>query len=187
MQESKQLKGLGGWLVVVGLGLFIALARLSYALITVYYPIFADGSFSTITSSGTTMDNTLWGAILISETLMNAVFIAAFGYLVYLFFSEHYLFPRVYIVTLIASAIYIPLDARVCSFVLVDEPIFDYSTAKETLRGLVSTSIWVPYILVSKRVKATFVQHRPVERLAPSAFDALSACPMSGRRNDQVF
>lgn len=96
MQESKPLKGLGGWLIVVGLGLFIALARLGYALIAVYYPIFADGAFSTLTSSGPTMTNALWGAILISETLVNAVFIAAFGYLVYLFFCEHYLFQGLY-------------------------------------------------------------------------------------------
>lgn len=168
MQESKHPKGLGGWLIVVGLGLFIALARLGYALIAVYYPIFADGSFSILTSSGTTMTNALWGAILISETLVNAVFIAAFGYLVYLFFCEHYLFPKVYIVTLIASAVYVPLDAWFSSLVLVDEPIFDYNTTKETVRGLVSTSIWVPYILFSKRVKATFVQHRPVAAEAPS-------------------
>ena len=41
---------------------------------------------------------------------------------------------------------------------LPDEPFFYSETIKEIARGLITTIIWVPYMMVSKRVKATFVK-----------------------------
>jgi hypothetical protein len=161
MQESKDLKGLSGWLILVGIGLFISIIRLSYNLLAVYYPIFTNGTFTAVSTPGLPLYSPLWGPILISETLINGLFVATYAYLVYLFFTKHYLFPKVYIATVIASVVFVPLDAWACSFVLVDQPIFDNNTAKEMARALFALFIWVPYMLVSRRVKATFVMHRP--------------------------
>jgi hypothetical protein len=36
--------------------------------------------------------------------------------------------------------------------------MFDPETAKEFFRSLISMAIWVPYMLVSQRVKNTFIE-----------------------------
>ncbi|OPA87378.1 hypothetical protein BFW88_18805 [Pseudomonas fluorescens] len=162
MQESKHPRGLRGWLILIGIGLVLTVARFSYSVIAVYYPIFTDGSFTALTTPGTHLYNALWAPFLISEALYNSIMGSFSIYLTYLFFTKHYLFPRLYIAALVAWAVFVPLDAWVSSFVLVNEPIFDYDTTKEMIRVLIGVFVWVPYILVSKRVKATFVKHRPV-------------------------
>lgn len=161
MQESQELRGLRGWLVLIVIGLVISISRTAYSLLAVQYPLFADGTFTLLSTPGTTQYNPLWAPILVSEALMNVLFVATYAYLIYLFITEHYLFPKVYIATVIASAVFIPLDAWVCSLVFVDEPIFDANTTKELARTLIALFIWVPYMLVSRRVKATFVMHKP--------------------------
>lgn len=161
MQESKELRGLGGWLVLVGIGLFISVIRLSYNVLAVYYPIFANGTFTAVTTQGSPLYNPLWAPILISETVVNVLLTATYAYLVYLFLRKHYVFPKVYIATVVFSVIFIPLDAWICSFVLVNQPLFDDNTLKEMVRALFGLFIWVPYMLVSKRVQATFVEHKP--------------------------
>ena len=82
-------------------------------------------------------------------------------YLIYLYFSKHYLFPKVYIAIVAISLVFIPLDALLATFVLPDEPMFDPDTTKDFARALISALIWVPYMLISKRVKATFVENSP--------------------------
>ena len=62
---------------------------------------------------------------------------------------------------MLVSLVFIPFDAWLVTFILPDEPIFDPETKKEFVRTLISSIIWVPYMLVSKRVKATFVEKIP--------------------------
>ena len=52
---------------------------------------------------------------------------------------------------------FIVLDAYAIKAVLPHEPVFDPDTLKELGRTLIASLVWIPYMLVSKRVKATFV------------------------------
>lgn len=161
MDTKKDLKGLGGWLILVGIGIVVAPFRLIYEYGPMYYSIFTDGSFDVLTTPGSEIYNSLWAPLLIGEALYNSLLVLASIYLIYLFFSKHYLFPKIYIAIVTFSLFFIPLDAWVGSLVIIDEAMFDPATTKEFVRALVSAVIWIPYMLVSKRVKATFVEYIP--------------------------
>ena len=47
--------------------------------------------------------------------------------------------------------------------------MFDPETTKEFMIALIGGVIWVPYMLVSKRVQATFVESMPNKKMQPTA------------------
>jgi hypothetical protein len=76
----------------------------------------------------------------------------------YRFFTKSKHFPKWYIGVAVFSLFFIVADAFAVKPVLPSEPIFDPDTVKELMRAVIMVVIWVPYMLVSKRVKATFVK-----------------------------
>ncbi|MGX5220965.1 MULTISPECIES: DUF2569 domain-containing protein [Pseudomonas] len=161
MQEDKVLKGLQGWLVLIGLGIIVTPLRIAHTLATSYYPVFTDGTFNFLTTPGTELYHPLWGPLLIAELIYNSAIVMVYIYLIYLFFSKHYLFPKVFITVTLVAVVFIPLDVWVGTFIPDSGPAFDPETKKEFLRALFVVLVWVPYMLVSKRVEATFVGHMP--------------------------
>ncbi|GAB5453192.1 MAG: hypothetical protein Hals2KO_35200 [Halioglobus sp.] len=158
MSNDDELKGLGGWLILVGIGVIVAPIRLLATYIPVYKPIFEDGTWEALTTVGSEAYDPLWGPLLISEIVYNSTMVFLSIYLIYLFFSKNHLFPKVYIAIVAVSLVFIPLDAWLVTKVLPAEPMFDPETTKEFVRVLVGALIWVPYMLFSKRVKLTFVE-----------------------------
>lgn len=161
MTDNNELRGLGGWLILVGIGVVISPIRLLAMLVPTYMPIFEDGTWEALTTVGSEAYTPYFGSLLIGEIAFNTIIVAASIYLIYLFFSKHYLFPKIYIGIVAASLIFIPLDAWIVTKVFPGEPMFDPETAKEFARSLIAGVIWVPYMLVSKRVQATFVESMP--------------------------
>ncbi|MBD3616056.1 MAG: DUF2569 domain-containing protein [Gracilimonas sp.] len=169
MTENNELKGLGGWLILAGLGVVISPIRLLVTLIPIYKPIFENGTWEALTTEGSEAYTPYFSGILIGEITFNTIMIAASIYLIYLFFSKHYLFPKLYIGIVAASLIFIPLDAWIVTKVFPGVPMFDPDTTKEFLRSLLTGVIWIPYMLVSKRVQATFVEKSPNKKMQPTA------------------
>lgn len=149
--------GLGGWLILVVLGLILNPIRIAVFVLQTYPPIFSTGAWEAVTTPGSETYHVLWGPLLIFELLGNTALILACAGLLMLFFRRSRRFPRFYIVFAIINLIFVTLDAWLGSLVIVDEPMFDPETAKEFSRSLVTVLVWVPYMLRSKRVRNTFV------------------------------
>jgi hypothetical protein len=156
--ENKTYEGLSGWVILVGIVIIVFPIRLGYVILSTFPPIFTKGTWEALTTPGLETYNVLWSPILIGELIVNTIIIAAALYLIYLFFSKNRKFPAWYIGIAVFSLCFIVIDAWAITFVLPNEPIFDSDTAKESTRSLIACLIWVPYMLVSKRVKATFVR-----------------------------
>ena len=164
MTENSELKGLSGWLILVGLGVVFSPFRLLFTYVPMYKPIFEDGTWEAITTVGSEAYHSLWAPILLGEIAFNSLMVVVSIYLIYLFFSKHYLFPKLYIGIVAISIMFIPLDAWLVTKILPSEPMFDPETTKEFLRSLVAGIIWIPYMLISKRVEATFVENMPISK-----------------------
>ena len=168
MEQNKEYKGLGGWLILVGIGVVIAPIKLLVTTVPVFNPIFTDGTWEVLTTVGTDAYSPIWAPLLISEIIYNIAMFIALLYLVFLFFSKHYRFPVIYIIILVIPLLFIPLDAWFVTLALPNEPMFDPETSKEFFRVLLTGLIWVPYMLISKRVKVTFVEKLPNKKTSLS-------------------
>ena len=173
--EDNNLKGIGGWLILVAIGLIISPFRIAFELYITYWPIFTDGTWENVTTVGSDYYQAGLGAILVMECVANAAFALAWVWAAYLFFSTHYWFPRVYITLSLGSLAFILLDAVVVGTVLEGVEMFDQATVAELTRQSIASAIWVSYMLVSKRVKLTFVDGRPEVEPPQSNFQPQTA------------
>ncbi len=157
-ENEEKYDRFGGWLVLVGFGLIVSPIRLIWSLFPMYFEIFTNGSWEVLTTPGTDVYSSLWAPVLLTEIALNCGLIISWMYAIYLFFQKKRTFPSVYITIAVCSLAFIILDALAISAVLPDEPLFDADTSKELLRGFISAFVWIPYMRISKRVKATFTR-----------------------------
>lgn len=158
MTEENKLEGLSGLLVLVGLGIILSPILVIAQTFPIYSEIFSNGSWEALTTPGTKAYNPLWAPILICEITINIALVFAWLFIAFLFFSKKKIFPRWYVGILLFTLVFLLVDAFSIKLVLPNEPVFDPDTSKNIIRSVVVTLIWVPYIFMSKRVKATFVK-----------------------------
>ncbi len=157
--------GLGGWLILVGVGVCLAPIRLLFELR--YYPdLFTDGTFAVLTDPGFEGYHPFWGPLILGELAFNVLMLLATLLLVGLFFTRHHWFPRFYILLLILSLLFIPIDIWLTTLVLPGEVVLDNDSLGQLVRLVVSSVIWIPYMLRSRRVRNTFVRGRQERTLA---------------------
>ena len=155
---EEPLEGIGGWLWLVALGIVASPLRIIFLIFPLYSEIFKDGSWEILTSSGTEAYHPMWAPIILAEMTINAALVLTWIFVGFLFFLKKAIFPKFYIGTLLFTLVFIIIDAMAVKIIFPNDPIFDPDTTKELVRTLVACLIWIPYILISKRVQATFVK-----------------------------
>ena len=71
MSEEKNLEGLGGWLIIVGLGIILSPIKIVVQTIPIYPDIFSSGAWERLTTPGSEVYNQLWAPIIIGEMVIN--------------------------------------------------------------------------------------------------------------------
>jgi ABC-type spermidine/putrescine transport system permease subunit I len=154
---QEKLQGLGGWLMLVGLGLFLSPMMISATMYETYKPIFSENVWAILTTPGNEAYHPFWSTFLVGEITVNLCLIFAFCWLIILFFSKKKQFPTTFIVIMIIHPVSILVDSALLTIILPNEPIFDSETTKALTRSSPSAVVWILYMLRSKRVKATFI------------------------------
>jgi hypothetical protein len=150
-------KGIGGWLILVVISLVVSPVRIGYFMATDILPIFRDGAWSILTTPGSAAYHVLWGPLLIFETIGNLGTIALGLTTLWFLAHKSRRTPKLAIAWLLWSSTLVVVDFFVTDLIPAAAAHPDPGSARELVRALVSLAIWVPYFLVSKRVKATFV------------------------------
>jgi len=158
MDESKTYSGIGGWLLLVGFGIIMSPIRLLTSVFPIYSELFSSDLWEILTSPESMHYHELWKPILIGEFAINSLLFIAWILIAYLFFLKKKIFPKCFLGIWIFLTVFIIVDAVLIGSLLPDEPIFDFDTIKELTRSLIVVLVWFPYMIRSKRVKATFVK-----------------------------
>ena len=155
---TKQCEGIGGWLILVAFILLRAPIAVLVTLFRAVFPLLQHDTWAALTTKGTESYHPLWAPLIISELIVNLAFLALALIVLVLFFRRKRSFPRFVIILYLAH-----LGWEVClTLVLRQIPAMAGEPATSSLVGVIGLSlgcaIWIPYFLVSKRVRATFTR-----------------------------
>jgi len=155
-------KGLGGWLILPGLGLIFTPVHLLIFLYQTFLPLFQDGTWEALTTPGSEAYHHLWGPYLLFEIVGNFIFVIFSVLLIFLFFSKSHRLPKLLIIFYVSNLLFLLTDFFMGDMIpfVAAEPN-DPEVIKEIAKAVMSNIIWVPYFLLSKRVKNTFVKTAP--------------------------
>ena len=103
MAEEKNLKGLGGWLIFVGLGIILAPLRIMNQAFLAYSHLFSNGAWESLTKPGSEANDTILAMILLGELIVSVGLVLAWVFIAFLFFAKKRLFPKYYISILLFS------------------------------------------------------------------------------------
>lgn len=90
--------------------------------------------------------------LMVSQIVADTIFLICLVVLNYLFYRKNKLFPRLMIVYLCVHTIYILFRSHANDAVLGTNDF-----AAGSARAIAGASIWISYLVSSKRVKATFL------------------------------
>lgn len=164
--KQKNLKGLNGWLLLPGLGLFISLFTLPYTIISVDGPfiINQNGIWDEIKSFAIADNISMLPTFLISEIALNIIFFIFLVYLSFNFIKAKKKFPLLYTIFWLCYAIFLIIDTIFLeqfaskSATLSDGFAGEKDSAyKGIFQSITTCIIWIPYMLTSKRAKNTFI------------------------------
>jgi hypothetical protein len=150
--------GLGGWLILVILSLTVSPIRIAYYLATDYWPIFRDGMWADLTTVGAVAYHPLWATLLIFELVGNLGGIALAVVALVFLFRRSRRTPRAVIIWLLWILGFVVVDFFAADLIPSVAAQSDADSMKEVFRTLVAAALWIPYFLVSNRVRATFVR-----------------------------
>jgi hypothetical protein len=172
---GSQSREIGGWLVLVAIGLFVS-------TFTVLYNILFDNSF---------LDQGTWSALLgktnnriplfligCFEFAYNSVLLVCIVLIQILFYKRRNILPRLIIIYYAANLIILILDTFLAYTLSPDS----YTAAEKNKsylligRTMIVTAIWIAYFIKSKRVKETFTKvlhpFNKSEKLSGTEFEA---------------
>ena len=135
--DDNKLNGLGGWLILVGIN--VVITPIVFLVVLLQF------------------DQKTWDPVLIGVIIYVGVAFVASCILVYLFFSKHQLFPKVYLGFLSVFFVVIPLTAWLVISLISEESFFNLEVTQVIGGKIIFVAIWGSYILQSKRVKKTFI------------------------------
>ena len=166
---GEESRGLGGWLILVAIGLFISPIRLAVTMMNDLLPIFQlEGYWDFLTTPESEVYHRLWGPLIVFEIIGNAFFIICSIILIFLFFTKSHRFPTLMIVFIASNFLFVISDFFLADLIPAVASEDDGEFVKEVFKTITSAMIWIPYLLSSKRVKNTFVKQNSNEPLQSS-------------------
>jgi len=149
--------GIGGWLIVVAIGVFVSPFRVLASFVKTLTPIVRDGVWSALTTPGSSAYQPMWAPLIVYELLGNFGLLLAYVGLLVLFVKRSTKFPRLFIWIAALTFPFLVIDVWLSSFVLTDQSALDPGTVRGLATSIGTFAIWVPYMLLSRRVRNTFI------------------------------
>lgn len=157
MKTDQELTGIGGWLLLLGLGLVGSVVKNVYELYSVYYPLIISEKWGQITDPESKYYNPLLSKFIYIEMFSISLLLVVGIYVTYLFFMRKKYFPRMFVVLILLSFAMTVVSVISFSVIVPTGKVFDQQTLASVVGSVFNFIVWVPYLRWSRRVRLTFV------------------------------
>ncbi|MEO2214525.1 DUF2569 domain-containing protein [Paenibacillus amylolyticus] len=152
------VSGLGGWLILIQIGLFVTVILLAVQLFQQIIPTFTTETWEMLTSKQSDYYHPLWGPVIIFEMVYNTLFLLFSVYTIFAFYSKKVILPRLMIIFYGLSLIVGIIDYLLLLQIPLAKELEDGSSIREIAKSVITCAIWIPYFIKSERVHNTFVR-----------------------------
>ncbi len=153
--EDRHLDGLRGWLILVAIGVVLSPFRILMGTIETVAPFMEATAWQTLTDPESLSYHQNWGPLLTFTVVANLILLAMAVVCLVLFFQKRRRFPQFFIAFSLAHLAALLFDFGFIHLLPV-EPDAEANPYTDLTRAVIGCAIWIPYMLFSKRVKATF-------------------------------
>ena len=164
MEKKNELQGWGGLLVLIGIGVCLNPIRSFLQILEYYSSFFKNDMWQILTSYQG--DFLVKGIeyLVIFEVIFQVLLFLVQVWMVYLFFSKNYLFPKVYIGMTVSVIVFGIGDLFITKSIFESSDLWHdaYFTSftSSIIFSIITACIWIPYMLLSVRVKQTFIKRK---------------------------
>ena len=153
------ISGLGGWLILVQIGLYLTIALTLVQLFLYLIPSYNPETWNVLTSRDSDLYHFLWGPVIIFETVYSILLLVFLGYILYNFYGRKWILPRLMIIFYAGSLFFGIIDYILLQQIPMAKDLNEESSSiRELVKSAITCLIWIPYFLRSVRVKNTFVR-----------------------------
>lgn len=164
MQEERTefrplgVSGLGGWLVLVQIGLYISIITLLVQLFVYHLPLYTTEAWGLLTSKESEIYHPLTGPLLIFEALFSVALLIFCVCILIMFYRKKSVLPRLMIIMYSVNFIFILLELILLFQIPFLRETEDGSSIRDLIRSILVCAIWIPYFIKSERVHNTFIK-----------------------------
>lgn len=148
LDADRHLEGLSGWLILVGFGLVVSPFLILGSTVVSNLPLVTNVVYKAFLDTHPAVEG-----LIVFEIATNFIFVAILAALNFLFFKKKRSFPTYMMLYLILNSLIVVGDA-VAAHALLPTVHTPYAGV---MRSVLGAMIWIPYLVVSRRVKVTFV------------------------------
>jgi hypothetical protein len=150
---------IGGVLIFMAIGLIISLVQNLEHFLGNLAPFRQDQVWERLTTPGAIAYHPYWGPVLLFELASSSVILALNALAMVLFFRKQRVFPKMIIMGIPIIFILILIGYYLSGLIpaIAERPDYSKQTSLLIVR-FIALHIWIPYFLLSERVKKTFVR-----------------------------
>jgi hypothetical protein len=149
---------IGGWLIVIAVGLVLSLLQNLTNMLQVLAPLGGSFVWVRLTDPTSPVYHPYWKTVIIYDAIAGCLYVVMNMVAIILFFGKRRLFPKL-TVAFIPSIFLLSLVAYFLEGMIpavANTPTY-IGQSHMVIVKFIALHVWIPYFLVSKRVKATFV------------------------------
>lgn len=165
VETKRQYQGIEGWLILPLLGIIISIIQEFYYFFKAILPVFISGDVYYIFFPEVSYSDTTYLQVATFSLFCMITVIGLSLYTLFLFWKfciKSKSTPTLYIIWLVSSIVVLAVMLTMMCVLPAVTELYDGKEFKEHIRELgrsvLSATIWIPYFMVSQRVKKTFVR-----------------------------